>query len=231
MKRLRVLLSALFFLSTVGVSFAMLSTMDCDTAEAQEQDEVTEELGQSRRPRRPRRRRRRRPTSFAGFRTGLILTAPGNLTINDNETRFEEESTFGINGLAVFPFQNNIRGGVSLWLFPGYEANAQGENADRDGTMIQLNAIGEFVLPVSEVEGFAYAEAGLALVLPGDDDTTDYLGFNGALGVGAQFMVNREIAIRADGSFGFYTVSNNDDNEESLAAQRVMLNIGVMFGL
>ncbi len=228
MKMIRVLFSTLFFLSTVMVTTTTMAVLDSDTVEAQ-----TRRPKSKRKRSKRRRRRTRRPTSFAGIRTGLILTGPGNLTVDgsDNEVKFEDESGVGINGLAIFPIQNNIRGGVSLWFFPGYETNSANDRNSQEGSMMLLNAIGEFVLPVNQVDGFAYGEAGVALVLPGDDDTSDFLGFNIGVGLGAQFLVSNNMAIRADGQFGFYTVSNNDDNELSLSAQRIMLNIGVMFGL
>lgn len=226
MKILRVLFSILFFASTMIITTAVMTVSTSDTVEAQTRPK--------KRTRRPRRRRARRPTSFAGFRTGLILTGPGNLSNADgDEVKFEDESTFGINGLAVFPIQNNIRGGASLWLFPGYEANRGSGQNDITGTMLHLNAIGEFVLPVNQVDGFAFAEAGVSLVLPDDDDVaeSDFLGFNFGVGVGAQFLVSRQMAIRTDGKFEFYNVTNNDNDELTLSAQRIMLNVGVMFGL
>jgi hypothetical protein len=183
-----------------------------------------------RKKRKRKRRRSRRPTSFIGARLGGILTAPGELSVGNNTSKFDDESGAGINGLAVFAIQSNIRAGLSIWLFPDFTAESRG--TDIDGSMVQLNGQGEFVIPVSrQVEGFGFAEAGVAILNNDDSDQGDFLGFNAGIGIGGQFLVSRSVAIRGEGKFEFYNVSNNEDDEVTLNAQRVMLNIGVLFGI
>ena len=225
MKRFRLLLSVLFFASTLIGTTAAMTICDADEVNAQSRPKKV------RKKRTRKRRRSRRPTSFIGARLGGILTAPGELTIGDNSNKFDDESGAGINGLAVFAVQSNIRAGLSIWLFPDYTAETRG-GGDVDGSMIQLNGQGEFVVPVSrQVEGFGFAEAGVAILNNDDNDQGDFLGFNAGLGIGGQFLVSRNVAIRGEGKFEFYNVSNNEEDETTLNAQRVMLNVGVLFGI
>ncbi len=222
MKRFSLLLAALFFFSTLMGTTAVLSVIDAGEGWSQE------------RPRKSKTKRKRRrspkPTSFIGVRVAGILTAPGELTVGDNSAKFEDESGAGVGGLIVFPIQNNIRGGASIWFFPAFEAAREG--ADVDGTMIELNAQGEFVVPMSrEVDGYGFGEAGVAILNANDSDLGDFLGFNFGGGVGAQILVSGNFAIRGEGKFEFYNISNNNDVETTLNASRVLLTVGGMFGL
>ena len=226
MNRFRLLLSVLFFFSSLIGTSATMVVFDADNVSAQTRPKKVK--------RKRKRRRSRRPTSFVGVRLGGILTAPGELSVanSDNTIRFDDESGFGINGMAIFAIQNQIRGGASIWLFPGFETASSNRGGEVSGTMVNLNAQGEFVLPVSrQVEGFAFGEAGLSILNSDDNDIGDFLGFNGGLGLGAQFLVSGNLAIRAEGKGELYNITNNDDNEVTLNATRVMLNVGVLFGL
>ncbi|MEO1272975.1 MAG: hypothetical protein AAFX99_33210, partial [Myxococcota bacterium] len=129
--------------------------------------------------------------------------------------------------------------GDSLWYIPEYEldiellGNTVAVSGD-DLSMLNANALLEYALPLGSVDGFLYAEAGLAMIFPADDDDDDdaFVGLNLGGGFGLQFPISGNVVFRSDLMLSLYQASRESNNVDvTFAGTRIMLNFGVAFGI
>ncbi|MEL6180674.1 MAG: hypothetical protein AAFS10_17065 [Myxococcota bacterium] len=183
---------------------------------------------------------------MGGIRGGFILAGSGELTAEGGGTSitsdYDDESLYALNAFAAWPVAKSVRVGGSVWVFPAVDLRPDGAGEpDETDFGLDINLLGEYVMPLGTVDGFAYGEAGLSTIFQSDDgdDQTDEvtgLGFNIGAGVGAQFLVSSALAARADLKFSYYSVNfENELGDQTItttaAGTRILLNVGIAFGL
>lgn len=183
--------------------------------------------------------------NLIGARLGYVLTGSGELEISDGDSSvsvdMDEETDFGFNAFLLFPVGKQLRVGGSIWYLPEYQIEVDGSSSgsgDDAPSQVNANVLLEYAIDLGGVDGFAYGEAGLSLLLPPEDadDEDTWVGYNAGGGFGAAFPVSRSLLFRVDGLLSLYNVSvdetlNGQDVTFTLSGTRVMLNAGVAFEL
>ncbi|MBH23633.1 MAG: hypothetical protein CMH57_04020 [Myxococcales bacterium] len=185
---------------------------------------------------------------MGGVRGGFILTGSGDAEVEAGgqtaSASYDDNSTYALNGFAAWPVAKNIRVGGSIWWLPSLDLrDADAPEPDEKGMEFDVNLLAEYVMPFGSVDGFAYGEGGLSIMLPPDDgdgdssnDPDNGFGYNVGGGAGAQFLVSSSLALRGDLRLQYYSVDFTNDVAgtevtTTFAGTRVMLNVGVAFGL
>ncbi len=223
---------AVIFLASVFATTTVLSTVDIDPAEAA-----------------PRKVRKKKGTTgisknrpIAGVKGGFVISGEGKTEIEGQSVmpEYEDKSTVGLSGYALFPVAPGIRVGGSVWLWPKWDVTENGdppESADDDALGLDVNVMGEYALDFGKADGFAFAEGGYSLVLPAkDDEPAPFSGFNVGGGIGGALYLSNQVALRADIKYEFYSVTAEQElggttRSATYAGSRISINFGIAFGL
>lgn len=228
---------AVVFLAALFATTAVVATTDADLAEAATPRKVKKKKG-------TKGISKNRP--IAGVKGGFVISGAGEFEQEGTTgtVEYDDDSTYGINGFALFPIAPGIRVGGSVWLWPKWDVKLSGQTSDSgsdDALSLDINVLGEYALDFGKADGFAYAEGGYSLVSFPKDDTqpTDppvFGGFNFGGGIGGALYLSRQLALRGDVKYEYYSVSadvdfGNTTANQTFAGSRITLNAGIAFGL
>jgi hypothetical protein len=185
-----------------------------------------------------------------GARAGYVVTGAGTRSTDVPslpllEQDYEDRSGLALNAFGLFPVGSGVKVGASVWYFPNYylkNLDTGGTDLD-DATALDLNAMAEYSTPMAvNFDGFVSAEAGWSLVFPPENVNTpeeeqSLSGLNLGLAVGGQYFLSSAFGLRGELRYQPYssvTVTRSTgtgDITETQAGQRLMLVLGVSFGL
>jgi hypothetical protein len=227
---------AVVFLAALFATTSVMTTIDVEEATAA--------------PRKVRKKKGKTGISknrpIAGVKGGFVISGSGETDVEGQTgtTEYDDDSTYGLNAYALFPVAPNIRVGGSVWLWPKWDITATGDTSepgDDDALGLDINVMGEYALDFGKADGFAFAEGGYSLVLPPKDDEAAedppaFSGFNFGGGIGGALYLSRQLALRADIKYEYYSVTADVDVGSSTfavtnAGNRVTINAGIAFGL
>ena len=182
--------------------------------------------------------------AIGSVKAGLVGSGEATLSSNGSSTSLSDSNNFTLGGFALFPVAPGIRVGPSLAYYPsiGFTSTTDSPSfSSPDGSEeaygFDLNVMGEYTLPMSGFDGFGFLELGYSSVIPGAGGTIgDLSGYSIGGGAGAQFLMNRKMAVRGDLKVTHYELEGSIPDEANstpakLSGNRVMLNIGVVFAL
>lgn len=216
---------------TTGIAF-FVTTVEPPEAEAQR-----------RRKRRKKRKKRKKMQPLLGAKLGLIGLGSGTIQTTGGgataEATYEEKSLYALNGFFLAPVSRQVLIGASLWFTPSFDPRAQNSTTipTETGYATEVNGLAEFRQKFQGLDGFLYGEAGFMIITPpdpaqGEPARDNATGFNLGGGAGIQFAVSRQVVLRTDARFSFFTASSAFNNtEETINGTRLMINAGVAFGL
>lgn len=228
---------AVVFLAALFACSSVMVTADADIADAK--------------PRKVRKKKAKKTgisknRPIAGLKGGFVVSGSGEAeTENVSGTQeYDDDSTYGLNAYALFPVSPGLRVGGSVWLWPKWDVAFTGQESDDaedDSISLDVNAMGEYHLDFGRADGFAYAEGGYTLVLPPEDENSQaepptFSGFNFGGGIGGALYLSKQLMLRGDIKYEYYSVSADVEFGSSTITQtftgnRVTLNAGVAFGL
>jgi hypothetical protein len=185
-----------------------------------------------------------------GARAGYVLSGAGTRSTDFPsqpllEQDYEDRSGLAVNAFGLFPVGSGVKVGASVWYFPNYylkNLDTGGFDLD-DATALDLNVMAEYATPLaSNLDGVASVEAGWSLVFPPDNNITpeeepSLSGLNLGLTLGAQYFLSSALGVRAELRYQPYssvTVTRSTgagDTTETQSGQRLMLALGIAFGL
>ena len=189
------------------------------------------------------RKKKRSHKAIGSVKAGLVGSGEATLSQNDTTTSLTDSNNFTLGGFALFPVGQNIRIGPSLAYYPSVnfttETGSDGlasTNSEDDAYGFDINLMGEYSMPLQGLDGFGFLEVGYSSLVPAGTSLSDLTGFNIGGGAGAQFLVNKKMAVRGDLKITHYDLEGSSIGESSsspikLSGNRVMLNIGVVFAL
>ena len=188
---------------------------------------------------------------LAGFKGAYVLSGTGESELSGESgssttTEYEDDATYGVNGHFLFPVAQNLRVGGSVWLWPKWDVKVDGQPSETEGEDalgLDLNIMAEYALDFGKIDGFAYAEAGVAMLFPPEPEDENVqtepetgIGYNAGGGVGGGFPISRQLALRVDVKFTVYSITTTTDIgdrslDSTFSGNRLTLNAGVAFGL
>lgn len=225
----------------LGLLLALLFTMSAfvlTSVEVSEAQAQTKTKTKKKTTKKKKKKKKKVSKTIIGGKVGLGLI--GSYTSDIGAASVEETMPVGLNLFGAYTVTPGLRLGLSTWYLPSIGYRNTGSGAPPEGSEFALNLYGEYAQKFGPVNGYLAGEGGYVVFTPGVPEGSNVTvdsatGFDLSLGAGARFPVSSGMALRAEARFQLNILTlpstTAGQADQSISGQRLMVNVGVDFGL